>query len=271
MPTAFAWAWVASTTWRHVRDIDDKLSGTRRFHAHPKRWAWHPAGVSNRSTSAHPNKLTIRSRCTLAASSGQRSTSAAAETRPSSLGSIFVQAAAVDAAFAAQLVAGHLGEKAEHVAAARGVAAQHRGQAFFRVEHQVEVGGNRVGAIPDEAEGTPVGGAAAHVGAEERGRFPLFLPVAGDTLADEITVARRGSPDPAAAVTEGLLCEGPVAEKKEETFGRACRRGRDPRRARDSPRNRSRAHQPPASHPTIPGRRCEALMIQAVAQSFRPR
>jgi len=41
-----------------------------------------------------------------------------------------VQAAAADAALAAQLVAGHLGEKAKHVAAAFRVLAEHGGQAF---------------------------------------------------------------------------------------------------------------------------------------------
>src|SRR4051794_16665944 len=74
-----------------------------------------------------------------------------------------VQAAPVDTALAAQLVASDLTEKLEYVAAAFRVLAQHGGQALLRVEHEVQVGPDRARTVPNEAEGSPVVGAAAHV------------------------------------------------------------------------------------------------------------
>ena len=47
--------------------------------------------------------------------------------------------------------------------------AQHPGQGFLGIEHEVEVGADGALAVEDEAEGVFVIGAAAHVGAEERG------------------------------------------------------------------------------------------------------
>src|ERR1035441_8986368 len=56
----------------------------------------------------------------------------------------------------------------------------------LRIKHQIHVVGGREGAVPDEPEGIlPVSG-AAHVGAEERSGWPLFLRVPRDTAAGQI-------------------------------------------------------------------------------------
>lgn len=69
-----------------------------------------------------------------------------------------------------------------------GMTAKHRRKAVLRVEHKIEISSNRLRAVPDEAERLLVVGATAHVCAEERGGFSLFLFVPRAALADQIAV-----------------------------------------------------------------------------------
>ena len=99
-----------------------------------------------------------------------------------------VQTATVNPAFAPKFVASDLTEQRMDGFGTVGMSAKHRREAVSRVEHQVEIGSNRLRAVPDEAERLLVVRAAAHVCAEERGGLSLFLLVPRAALADQITI-----------------------------------------------------------------------------------
>jgi hypothetical protein len=69
-----------------------------------------------------------------------------------------------------------------------GISAKHRREAVLRIEHQVEIGSNRLRAVPYKTKRLLVVRATAHVCAEERRGLSLFLLVSRAALADQIAV-----------------------------------------------------------------------------------
>lgn len=94
---------------------------------------------------------------------------------------------AVDAAFRKHLAGVDSFQRVEHTRLKFGLRVQRLAQAALGVEHEVDVVGRGLGAVPKKPDGMLAVVGAAHVSAKERGRGALLLRIPGSAAAGEVT------------------------------------------------------------------------------------